>query len=405
MSLAYGRDHLAIPGPSTMPSRVLRAMHRPAPNIYAGELVEVTESILVDLNRLAGCTGEAVIYIGNGHAAWEAALVNTLGPGERLLGLCNGRFGRGWAGMATDLGIDVQTLEARPAEPIDPAQLEQILRKDDAQRIRAIATVHSDTSSSTRNDLAALRAAIDAAGHPALLMVDGICSFGCEPFDMAALGVDVYVSACQKGLMTPPGLALVFVGARAQRARADAPRSPYWDWRPRIAAAMFPDRFCGTPPTHHLYALREALDMLFEEGREAVWARHRALAGVVWAALDAWSSAGDMAPLVAKREHRSLAVTAVRTAEGDAERLRDWCERVAGVTLGIGMDLQHIDPGGTVTTRVPGSAQLRIVHMGHLNPPMLLGTLSSIDSGLKALGIVHGEGALEAATRTLAERA
>jgi len=402
MTLAFGRDHLAIPGPSIIPSRVLRAMHRPAPNIYAGELVAITESILSDLNRLAGCSGQAVIYIGNGHAAWEAALVNMLAPGERLLGLCNGRFGRGWAGMASALGIDVRTLESTPAEPVDPARLEQVLHDDTGHRIRAVCTVHSDTSTSTRNDLAALRGALDAAGHPALLMVDGICSFGCEPFDMDALGVDVYVTACQKGLMTPPGLALVFVGERAVAARGNAPRSPYWDWRPRIAPRLFPERFCGTPPTHHLYGLREALDMLFEEGREAVWTRHRALAGCVWAALDAWAVHGDIRPLVAQRAHRSLAVTAVRLTDGDAERLRDWCEREAGVTLGIGMELQHVDDSGAATTRVPGSAQFRIGHMGHLNPPMLLGTLASIDTGFKALGIAHGEGAVSAAGSALA---
>ena len=400
MSLASGRDHLAIPGPSVIPSRVLAAMHRPAPNIYAGELVELTESALADLARLAGCSGDAVLYLGNGHAGWEAALANALAPGERLLALSSGRFGRGWAAMGAGIGIEAEVLDAEPGRPIDPARVEEALRADAHGRIRAVSTVQSDTSSSIRNDLAAIREAIDAAGHPALLLADCICSFGAEPFDMDALGVDVMVTACQKGLMTPPGLAIVFVGERAKGARGDdPPRSAYWDWRPRIAASTFPERFCGTPPTHHLYGLREALDMLFEEGPEAVWTRHERLAGAVWAALDAWGATGELAMHVADPAHRSRAVTAVHTGPGDATRLREWCEREAGVTLGIGMALG--DAAGAVVGRSV-DAMFRIGHMGHLNAPMLMGMLGSVDAGLRACGIAHGGGALEAASAALA---
>ena len=400
MSLASGRDHLAIPGPSVIPARVLRAMHRPAPNIYAGELVEITESTLRDLARLAGASGEAVLYLGNGHAAWEAALANALAPGERLLALSSGRFGRGWAAMGPGLGIGTEVLDAEPGRPIDPERVEAALRADTGRRIRAVSTVQSDTSTSIRNDIAAIREAIDAAGHPALLLADGICSFGAEPFDMDALGVDVMVTACQKGLMTPPGLGIVFVGERARDARGDdPPRSAYWDWRPRIRASTFPERFCGTPPTHHLFGLREALDMLFEEGPEAVWTRHERLAATVWAALDAWGAEGGLRMHVTDPEHRSRAVTAVHTAPGDAVRLREWCEREAGVTLGIGMVLG--DAAGAVVGR-PVDAMFRIGHMGHLNAPMLMGTLGAIDAGLKACGIAHGGGALEAASATLA---
>ena len=403
MSLSFGRDHLAIPGPSTIPSRVLNAMHRPAPNIYAGELVELAESVYADLNRLAGNAGDAVIYIGNGHAAWEAALVNALAPGARLLGLASGRFGRGWAAMGAGLGIEAEVLDAEPGRPIDPDRVEAALRADTGHRIRAVSSVQSDTSTSVRNDLAAIREAIDAANHPALLLADCICSFGCEPFDMDALGVDVMVTACQKGLMTPPGLGLVFVGARARDARGDAaPRSPYWDWRPRIAPSNFPERFCGTPPTHHLLGLREALDMLFEEGPEGVWARHEALAGAVWAALDAWGADGALRPHVAEPAHRSRAVTAVHTEPGDAVRLRAWCEREAGVTLGIGMSLGAA-AGAVIGS--PADAMFRIGHMGHLNPPMLLGTLGAIDAGLTACAVPHGGGALEAASAAIARAA
>lgn len=401
MILNTGRDHLAIPGPSVIPSRVLQAMQRPAPNIYSGELVALTESVLDDLNRLAGCSGDAVIYIGNGHAAWEAGLVNVLAPGERLLALSSGRFGRGWGAMGAALGISVDTLEAEHGQALDPAQLEERLRADNKHQIRAVSTVQSDTSSSVRNDLAGIRAAIDAAGHPALLLVDGICSFGCEPFDMDALGVDVLVTACQKGLMTPPGLGIVFVGERAKAARQDDHlRSAYWDWRPRIQANTFPERFCGTPPTHHLFGLREALNLIFEEGPEAIFARHEALAGAVWAALDAWGSAGQIRMHVQDLTQRSRAVTAIHTAPAEASRLREWCEHEAGVILGIGMDL-GAPAGAVVGSSV--DAMFRIGHMGHLNAPMLMGTLGTIDTGLKACGIEHGAGALEAASACLAD--
>ena len=401
MSLAHGRDHLAIPGPSVIPSRVLRAMHRPAPNIYEGELVSLTERAIADLAALAGTRTEPVIYIGNGHAAWEASLVNVLARGERALALLTGRFGLGWARTGRALGIEVETLDFGDREPADPARVEAALRADTDHRIRAVTTVLTDTATGVRNDIGAIRAAIEAAGHPALLMVDAICSFGCETLRLDDWGVDVMIAGCQKGLMTPPGLAFLFAGPRALAARralgAGSQVTPYWDLLPRVEPSMFPERFCGTPPTHHLFALREALDMLLEEGIEQVWARHRALARAVWAAVDAWGAGGEIACHVPEPAHRSFAVTTVRTAAGDAPRLRRWCEREVGVTLGVGLDLG--------TSASSADALFRIGHMGHLNPPMLLGTLASIDTALKALGIAHGHGALDAAAAALAESA
>ena len=399
MSHNTGRDHLAIPGPSVVPSRVLQAMHRPAPNIYTGALVELTESVLSDLNRIANNSGDAVIYIGNGHAVWEAVLINVLAPGDQMLALASGRFGRGWAAMAEPLGIDVEVLDAQVGQPFDPDRLESTLRADTEHRIRAVSTVQSDTSTSIRNDIAAIRKAMDAADHPALLLVDAICSFACEPMDMQAMGVDVLITGCQKGLMTPPGLGIVFANEKAQQAKAqDLPRSAYWDWRPRIKAEVFPARFCGTPPTHHLYGLREALDILLEEGVDAVWLRHERLAAAVWAALDAWSTDGELSMHVTNPAHRSHAVTVIQTGAGDGTRLRHWCEEHAGVILGIGMDT-GITEGAVVGSSV--DAMFRIGHMGHLNIPMLMGTLGSIDTGLKALDIRHGPGALTAASEAL----
>ena len=396
MSLAFGRDHLAIPGPSIIPARVLGAMHRAAPNIYGGELVALTESVYADLARLAGSAREPVLYIGNGHAAWEASLTNVFARGERALALVTGRFGLGWARTAEALGIETALLDFGATAPADPARVEAALRADRRRAIKAVMTVQSDTATGVRNDLASIRAAIDAAGHPALLLVDAICSLGCEPLTMETDGVDLVVAASQKGLMTPPGLALVFPGERALEARrASDLATPYWDWVPRIEPAVFPERFCGTPPTHHLFGLREALDMILEEGLANVWTRHERLAGAVWAAVDAWGAGtGTLDCHVPVPAHRSHAVTTIATAEGDAPRLRAWCEREAGVTLGIGLDL-GLAPSSP-------DALFRIGHMGHLNPPMLLGTLASVDTALKALGIDHGDGALEAASATLA---
>lgn len=395
MSLARGRDHLAIPGPSVIPSRVLRAMHQPAPNIYGGALIELTESIYRDLATLARARHEPVIYIGNGHAAWEAGLVNVLRRGDQVLGLVTGRFGLGWAKMAEALGAQVETLDFGTRHRVDTARLEATLRADTGHAIRVVTTVVSDTASSVRNDILSIRQALDAAGHPALLLVDAICSFGCEPFEMDAWGVDLMVSGCQKGLMTPPGLAFVFVGDRAIAARKRADLvTPYWDWTPRREFTMFPERFCGTPPTHHLFGLREALDMLIDEGIEQVWTRHQTLAECVWACVHRWSDHVDsrIACHVPDPGIRSHAVTSIETARDDAPALRDWCERQAGATLGIGFDLDD----------TPREAGFRIGHMGHLNPPMLLGTLASIDAGLKALSIPHGSGALDAATAVVA---
>lgn len=395
MSLAFGRDHLAIPGPSVMPDRVLRAMHRSAPNIYAGPILDVTASLLRDLKQIAGCDGHAIFYIGNGHAGWEASLCNTLSRGDRILALITGRFAQGWVSMAQRLGIEVQCIDFGHTEPADPAAVQAALEADTRHEIKAVITVQTDTATSTTNDIPALRNAIDSAQHPALFMVDAIASFACEPMHMQASGVDVLITASQKGLMTPPGLAIVFIGERVWPFFESAQlNTPYWDWKLRANPTVFPEHFCGTAPTHHLFGLREAVNMLLEEGMEHVWQRHRTLANCVWQAVDCWSDKGDIRCHVPISAHRSTAVTTIDTAEGDASRLRDWCERELGVTLGVGLNLQP-------TTAVI-DCRFRIGHMGHLNPAMLLGTLGCVDAGLKALDIPHGTGALEAASTSIA---
>ncbi len=397
MSLGYGRPYLAIPGPSVMPDRVLTAMHRAAPNIYAGPLHEMTASVVADLRRVARTTAHVAIYIANGHGAWEAANTNLFSRGDRALVAINGRFGEGWAASAERLGVGVERLDFGKRAPADPSRIAAALAADRARQIRAVLVTHVDTASSVRNDIAAIREAIDAAGHPALLAVDAIASLGCDPLHMDEWGIDVLVSASQKGLMVPPGLGFVWISDRAlERCRGSDLRTPYWDWGPRAGPAEYWQHFCGTAPTHHLYGLREALTMLLEEeGLEAAWARHDRLARAVWAAFDAWGREGQIALNVADPAHRGRSVTAARIGGGGAGRLRDWCEAEAGVTLGIGLGMAE-----------PGSAAygdfLRVAHMGHVNAHMTLGALAVMGAGMRALAIPHGEGALDAAAAALA---
>ncbi len=397
MSLANGRTYMAIPGPSVVPDRVLRAMHQAAPNIYEGALHEMTASLFPDLRALAQTEGQVAIYIANGHGAWEAANANIFSRGDRALVLATGRFGIGWAASAQAMGVDVEVIDFGRRAAADPARLTETLRADREGRIKAVLCTHVDTASTARNDIPALRAAIDAAGHPALLMVDCIASLGCDPFHMDAWGVDLMVAASQKGMMTPPGLAFVWFNDRARVAGRSADlRTPYWDWGPRAAPRIYYQYFCGTAPTHHLFGLREALTMLLhEEGLEAAWRRHRRLAQAVWAAAGAWGQGGPLELNMADPAARGHAVTAFRIGAPLGTRLRNWCADEAGVTLGIGLGMaEPEDPAW--------HGFFRLAHMGHVNAHMTLGALAVMDAGLKALGIPHGASAVEAATAALA---
>ena len=395
MPLANGLHYLAIPGPSVMPERVLNAMHRAAPNIYEGPFVEMMPGILRDLKAVARTEGEAVIYIANGHGAWEAALANVLSRGDKVLALATGRFVRGWSEMVEALGVEVEILDFGIHAPVDPDRLRERLELDRDQEIKAVLCVHVDTSTSVRSDVAAVRSALDAAGHPALLLADCIASLGCDVFEMDAWGADVMVTGSQKGLMTPPGLGILFYNAKADRARDRADCvTHYWDWRRRTDPKYYYHYFDGTAPTHHLYGLREALNMIAEEGIEAIWARHAALARGVWAALETWGTKGRIAPNVPDRRDRSHAVTAVRVGDGEAARLRNWVASNAGVTLGIALGMQ-------TTESAEKDNVFRIGHMGHVNAQMVMGALGAIEMGLKATGIPIGSGGLDAAVEAM----
>lgn len=394
---SFGRDYLAIPGPSVMPDAVLQAMHRAAPNIYAGELIDIAASLVPDLKKVARTDGHVAMYIGNGHAAWEAALANTISPGDTVLVPATGRFGHGWADIAEGLGAEVELLDFGKRAPMDMDRIAETLRADKSHKIKAILAVHVDTSTSIRNDISVLRDVLDATDHPALLMADCIASLGCDVFEMDAWGVDVTVTGCQKGLMVPPGMAFVFFNDRADAVRAAMPRvSRYWDWSPRANAEEFYMYWNGTAPTHHLYGLRTALDILHGEGIEAVWKRHNLLARAIWAACETWSDGGLLELNVADPAHRSCAVTALRLEAPNGTALRDWVEHNIGLTLGIGLGMAA--PGDPAW-----HGFFRLGHMGHVNGQMIMGMLGGIETGLGALDIPRGQGALEAASAVIAK--
>ena len=264
MTLASGREFLSIPGPTTVPDQVLGAMHRPAIDIYSGALLAVTTSCLADLRRVFRTDGRVYIYAANGHGAWEAALVNVLSKGDRVLVLESGLFATVWGEMAAMLGLEIETLPGSWRRAVDPAALEARLRDDRTGRIEAVLVVQVDTASGVVNDIPAIRQAMDAAGHEALLMVDCIASLATMPFDMDGWRVDVAVAGSQKGLMTPPGLSFVAAGPRGLAAHRSAGlRTRYWDWTERDGDQHY-QKYCGTPPEHLLFGLRKALDLLFE---------------------------------------------------------------------------------------------------------------------------------------------
>jgi alanine-glyoxylate transaminase / serine-glyoxylate transaminase / serine-pyruvate transaminase len=293
----------------------------------------------------------------------------------------------------------VDLLDFGTSKPIDLARVEAALRADSGHQIKALLATQVDTSSSIKTDIRKLREVLDAVGHPALLAVDCIASLGCDEYRMDAWGVDVTVAASQKGLMTPPGLGIVWFSEKArERCRGNDLRTPYWDWELRANGTEFWQYFNGTAPTHHLYGLSEALLMIEEEGLENVWARHRALAGAVWAAFDVWGSGSPtIAMNVANPADRGCSVTAARIGGQDATRLREWCEKEAGVTLGIGL-------GMALPNDPAWHGFLRVAHMGHVNAHMTLGVLAVMETGMQALNIAHGEGGILAATRSISSR-
>ena len=396
MTLRSGRQFLSIPGPTTVPDEVLQAMHRPAVDIYGGdgggELFGITTRCLSDLKEIFRTTGDIYIYVANGHGAWEGTLCNVLSAGDTLLVLESGRFAVGWGEQARSMGIEIKSVPGDWQHAVDPTKVEEALRADPENKIKAVLVVQIDTASGCVNDIPAIRAAMDAAGHDALLMVDTIASLACMPFEMDAWGVDVAVGGSQKGLMTPPGLGFAAASPKAKERHQHAGlRTSYWDWTYRDQDEHY-RKYCGTPPVHLLFALRKAMDMLLEEGLDNVHHRHALLAGATHAAVNVWREGGTFDFNILDPKQRSQSVTTLRLADGFApEPIRAYCQNTLGVTLGLGIgDLS-------------GKA-FRIAHMGHVNAPMMLGTLGALEIALDVLGMIGGtsKGGIKAATEFLA---
>jgi alanine-glyoxylate transaminase/serine-glyoxylate transaminase/serine-pyruvate transaminase len=390
MTVRAGREFLAIPGPTTMPDEVLQAMHRPALDIYSSQMVELTESLLADLSKLFATTGKTYIYIANGHGAWEAALSNVLSRGDKVLVLESGRFAIGWGSAAAAMGAEVEVLRGDWRRAVRPAEVEARLRQDKDHTIKAIVVVQVDTASGAYNDIEAIGKAIKAAGHPALFMVDTVASLGCMPFEMDAWGIDVAMSGSQKGLMTPPGLGFVAANARALEVHKKANlRTPYWDWTEREGSEHY-RKYAGTAPVHLLFALRKAIDRLHDEGLENAHLRHRLLGEATRRAVAVWAEGQVLGFNITEPGERSNTVTTVTMKGHDPVALQRYCKEKCGVVLGTGIgDLS-------------GQA-FRIAHMGHVNAPMMLGTLGVIEVALNALGIPHGKGGTGAAIEYLGE--
>ncbi|MCB2053244.1 MAG: aminotransferase class V-fold PLP-dependent enzyme [Geminicoccaceae bacterium] len=387
-----GRIFLHSPGPTNIPDRVLRAMHRPCEDFAAPAFQDLARSCLSDLSRVFRTEGESFAFSTNGHGTWEIPLVNLVEPGSAVLVPLAGRFSGAWAEMAEKLGLEVITTPPDLGRAVDPQAVEDALRADKAGRIAAVLTVHTETASSARTDLEAVRAAIDAVGHPALYVVDAIASLAVERFEMDAWKIDCALTASQKGLMLPPGMGFAALGERAMQVaeRCSHPRR-YWDIQFRRGDAGY-QWFHGTPPLQHVWGLREALDMIFEQGLDAVIARHARLAEATRAAVAHWSQAGTLDFQTVRPEERSNAVTAIRTTDGtDPETMRKRARERYNVVLGGGL--------GELQGRV-----FRIGHLGDLNEPMLLGALATVELAMRDTALACTEGGVVAAVRALSTR-
>jgi len=373
MSEAYrsGRHFLQIPGPTNVPDRILRAMDHPTIDHRGPTFAKLASEVLEGLKPVFGTNGPVVIYPASGTGAWEAALVNTLSPGDRVLMAETGQFSTLWVELAKRLGLDVQLLQGNWRRGADPEAIEAALLEDRDGLIKAVAVVHNETSTGVTSRIPAIRQAIDKAGHAALLMVDTISSLASIDYRHDEWGVDVTVAGSQKGLMLPPGLSF---NAVSDKARAAAKTSKmlksYWDWSSMLdanAASVFP----YTPATNLLYGLKEALLMLEEEGLENVFARHQRHARATRAAVDAWG----LDVLAEDCREFSGSLTAVLLPEGqDADALRALILERFDLSLGNGL--------GKLKGRV-----FRIGHLGWFNDLMLAGTLSGVEMGLNLFGL------------------
>jgi len=376
-----GRHFLQIPGPTNVPDRILRALAAPTIDHRGPELASLARTVLDGLKPVFGTTGPVVAFPSSGTGAWEAALVNTLSPGDRVLAFDTGHFAGLWSRMAAALGLDVELVPGNWRRGVDPDRVHERLAGDRGRAIKALMVVHNETSTGVTSDVRAVRAAVDAAGHPALLLVDTVSSLASMDYRHDEWGVDVTVSCSQKGLMLPPGLGFNAIGERALAAAGAAGLGrSYWDWRAMLAAnadGLFP----YTPPTNLLYGLREALVMLADEGLEHVFARHRRHAEATRLAVRAWG----LEVLCEDPARHSSSLTAVLVGAGDdADQVRRVALDRYDLSLGAGL--------GRLAGRV-----FRIGHLGSLNDLMLAGTLCGVGLSLARTGAGTGRGGVDAA--------
>jgi alanine-glyoxylate transaminase/serine-glyoxylate transaminase/serine-pyruvate transaminase len=384
-----GRHFLQIPGPTNVPDRVLHAIAFPTIDHRGPEFAELGREVVSGMKRVFQTAGTVVIYPSSGTGAWEAALVNTLSPGDRVLMFETGHFATLWRQMAGRLGLDVELVPGDWRHGVDPVRVAEMLRADREHRIKAVCVVHNETSTGVTSRIPEIRAAIDAAGHPALFMVDTISSLASIDYRHDEWGVDVTVGGSQKGLMLPPGLGFNAVSDKALAANKTAGLTrSYWDWRAMEETGRT-GFFPYTPATNLLFGLREALRMLLdEEGLDNVFARHSRHAEATRRAVRGWG----LEILCADPREYSDSLTAVVMPEGhDADRVREIILDAFDLSLGTGL--------GKMRGKI-----FRIGHLGHFNDLMLCGTLCGVEMGLHRAGVPHRQGGVAAALDYLGAR-
>ncbi|NCW17212.1 MAG: aminotransferase class V-fold PLP-dependent enzyme [Alphaproteobacteria bacterium] len=382
---AAGRHFLQIPGPTNVPDRVLRAMDYPTIDHRGPQFAEIGKKCLAGMKTVFKTDSHAVIYPASGTGAWEAALVNTLQEGDLVLMVETGHFASLWHKMASRLGLETEFLATDWRRGVDPQQIEDRLRADPENKIKAVCVVHNETSTGSTSRVNEVRLAMNNAGHDALLLADTISSLASIDFRHDEWGVDVTVAGSQKGLMLPPGLSFNAVSEKAlATARKGGMRRSYWDWEEQIAANK-DGAFPFTPATNLLYGLAEAIDMLHEEGLDNVFKRHDRHAAATRKAVQAWG----LEVLCQEPKDYSSALTAVLLPDGhNADAFR------AGVLQNFNMSL------GNGLAKLAGKV-FRIGHLGDFNDLMLLGTLSGVEMGLSLANIPHQKGGVDAAMNLL----
>ena len=384
-----GRHFLQIPGPTNVPDRILHAMAMPTMDHRSEEFGRLGQRVLEGMKTIFRCAGPVFIYPASGTGAWEAALVNTLSPGDQVLMYETGHFAMLWKTMAARLGLEPEFMQGDWRAGADPAGIEARLRDDGAHAIKAVCVVHTETSTGCTTQIGEIRKAIDAAGHPALLMVDTISSLASIDYRHDEWGVDVTVGGSQKGLMLPPGLSFNAVGDKALAAAKSSklPKS-FWSWDEMLPAnrkGFFP----YTPGTNLLYGLAEAIDMLHEEGLDNVFARHDRHAEATRRAVRTWG----LEVFCREPRHYSSSLTAILMPEGhSADRLRAAISAAFDMSLGSGLS--------KLSDKV-----FRIGHLGDFNDLMLAGTLSGVEMGLALAGVPHSRGGVQAALDYLGDAA